>query len=59
MDFRYTVHDRWHGEFHLDHCGALLDVEHGIVVVDTSSRKTGENVVSEIRRALAASRRCR
>ncbi|BBX98587.1 hypothetical protein MLAC_38810 [Mycobacterium lacus] len=27
MDFRYTVHDRWHGEFRLDHCGALLDVE--------------------------------
>ncbi|MGV0853631.1 hypothetical protein [Mycolicibacterium phlei] len=27
MDFRYTVHDKWHGEFHLDHCGALLDVE--------------------------------
>ncbi len=27
MDFRYTLHDRWHGEFHLDHCGALLDVE--------------------------------
>ncbi|MDT7764338.1 MAG: hypothetical protein QOC63_3758 [Mycobacterium sp.] len=27
MDFRYTVHDRWHGEFHLDHCGALLDIE--------------------------------
>ena len=27
MDFRYTVHDRWHGEFHLDHCGALIDVE--------------------------------
>ena len=27
MDFRSTVHDRWHGEFHLDHCGALLDVE--------------------------------
>lgn len=27
MDFRYTVHDRWHGDFHLDHCGALLDVE--------------------------------
>jgi len=27
MDFRYTIHDRWHGEFHLDHCGALLDVE--------------------------------
>jgi hypothetical protein len=27
MDFRYTVHDRWHGEFHLEHCGALLDVE--------------------------------
>jgi hypothetical protein len=27
MDFRYDVHDRWHGEFHLDHCGALMDVE--------------------------------
>jgi hypothetical protein len=27
MDFRYTVHDRWHGEFRLDHCGALMDVE--------------------------------
>jgi hypothetical protein len=27
MDFRYTLHDRWHGEFHLDHCGALVDVE--------------------------------
>lgn len=27
MYFRYTVHDRWHGEFHLDHCGAPLDVE--------------------------------
>jgi hypothetical protein len=27
MDFRYTVHDRRHGVFHLDHCGALMDVE--------------------------------
>lgn len=27
MDFRYTVHDRYHGEFHLDFCGALMDVE--------------------------------
>ncbi|MCH9667702.1 MAG: hypothetical protein K0U80_07560 [Actinomycetia bacterium] len=27
MDFRYIVRDRWHGEFYLDHCGALLDVE--------------------------------
>lgn len=27
MDFRYTVHDPDHGEFHLDHCGALMDVE--------------------------------
>ena len=27
MDFRYTVHDEWHGEFQLDHCGALMDVE--------------------------------
>jgi hypothetical protein len=27
MDFRYVVHDHDHGEFHLDHCGALVDVE--------------------------------
>ncbi len=27
MDFRYSVTDRDHGAFHLDHCGALLDVE--------------------------------
>ena len=27
MDFRYTVHDPWHGEFRLDHFGALMDVE--------------------------------
>jgi hypothetical protein len=27
MDFRYHVEDRYHGGFHLDHCGALLDVE--------------------------------
>jgi hypothetical protein len=27
MDFRFTVHDDRHGEFHLDHCGALMDVE--------------------------------
>ena len=27
MDFRYTLEDRYHGGFHLDHCGALLDVE--------------------------------
>ncbi|MDC3725627.1 hypothetical protein HNC20_21265 [Rhodococcus rhodochrous] len=27
MDFRYRVHDRDHGEFWLDHCGALMDVE--------------------------------
>jgi recombination associated protein RdgC len=33
---------------------ALLDLEHGVVVVDTSSRKSGENVVSEIRRALGS-----
>jgi recombination associated protein RdgC len=33
---------------------ALLDLGHGIVVVDTSSRKNGENVVSEIRRALGS-----
>ncbi len=27
MDFRFTVRDDHHGEFHLDHCGALMDVE--------------------------------
>lgn len=27
LDFRFTVHDATHGEFHLDHCGALMDVE--------------------------------
>jgi hypothetical protein len=27
MDFRYTVHDRLHGEFELASCVALLDVE--------------------------------
>ena len=27
MDFRFSVLDEHHGEFHLDHCGALLDVE--------------------------------
>lgn len=27
LDFRFTVDDPWHGEFHLDHCGALMDVE--------------------------------
>ncbi|WP_024794880.1 hypothetical protein [Tomitella biformata] len=27
MDFRYEVFDHDHGQFHLDHCGALLDVE--------------------------------
>ena len=33
---------------------ALLDLEHGICVVDTSSRKSAENVASEIRRALGS-----
>jgi hypothetical protein len=27
MDFRYAVTDPHHGEFWLDHCGALMDVE--------------------------------
>ena len=27
MDFRYSVTDDHHGAFHLDHCGALMDVE--------------------------------
>ncbi|QOW19390.1 recombination-associated protein RdgC [Lysobacter ciconiae] len=33
---------------------ALLDLEHGILVVDSSSRKSAENVASEIRRALGS-----
>ncbi|HEX7322479.1 MAG TPA: hypothetical protein VF299_06010 [Mycobacterium sp.] len=27
MDFRFTLYDRWHGEFETASCGALLDVE--------------------------------
>jgi hypothetical protein len=27
MDFRYKIDDAFHGEFWLDHCGALMDVE--------------------------------
>ncbi|MFI7589744.1 hypothetical protein ACIB24_21965 [Spongisporangium articulatum] len=27
MDFRFSVQDARHGAFHLDHCGALMDVE--------------------------------
>ena len=27
MDFRFAVTDDHHGTFHLDHCGALMDVE--------------------------------
>ncbi|HEU4814311.1 MAG TPA: recombination-associated protein RdgC [Xanthomonadaceae bacterium] len=33
---------------------AILDLEHGICVVDTSSRKQAEHVVSEIRQALGS-----
>ena len=33
---------------------ALVDLEHGFIAVDASSRKTGENVVSEVRRALGS-----
>ena len=33
---------------------ALVDLKLGVCAVDTSSRKTGENVVSEIRRALGS-----
>ena len=33
---------------------ALIDLGHGVVAVDTSSRKSGENVVSEIRRAMGS-----
>jgi hypothetical protein len=27
MDFRYALHDNYHGQFWLDHCGALVDLE--------------------------------
>lgn len=33
---------------------AIVDHAHGIVAVDTSSRRAGENIVSEIRRALGS-----
>ena len=33
---------------------ALLDLEHGFLAVDTSSRKSGEAVASEIRRAMGS-----
>jgi len=33
---------------------AILDLENGVVVVDTSSRRVGENAVSEVRRALGS-----
>ncbi|HET6397229.1 MAG TPA: recombination-associated protein RdgC [Pseudoxanthomonas sp.] len=33
---------------------AMLDLEHGFLAVDTSSRKTGEAVASEIRRAMGS-----
>lgn len=33
---------------------AILDLEHGLCVVDTSSRKSAENVVAEIRHALGS-----
>src|SRR6476469_1268333 len=32
---------------------AMLDLEHGLCIVDTASRKSAESVISEIRRALA------
>jgi hypothetical protein len=27
MDFRYVIHDPYHGEFYLNHCGSLIDLE--------------------------------
>jgi recombination associated protein RdgC len=33
---------------------AQIDVGLGVVAIDTSSRKAGENVISEIRRALSS-----
>ncbi len=33
---------------------AYLDLQHGFIAVDTSSRKSAENVISEVRRALGS-----
>lgn len=33
---------------------AMLDLEHGLCIVDTASRKSAESVISEIRRALGS-----
>lgn len=33
---------------------ALIDTTHGVIAIDTSSRKTGEALVSEVRRALGS-----
>lgn len=38
---------------------AILDLQHGYIAVNSSSRKSGENVMSEIRGALGSFRRCR
>jgi len=35
-------------------CNATLDLGHGFIAVDTSSRKTAENLVSEVRHALGS-----
>ena len=35
-------------------CSATLDLEHGFIAVDTSSRKTAESLVSEVRHALGS-----
>ena len=35
-------------------CSATLDLEHGFIAVDASSRKTAENLVSELRHALGS-----
>jgi len=35
-------------------CSATIDLEHGFIAVDTSSRKTAENLVSEVRHALGS-----
>src|SRR5690606_31165892 len=36
------------------HTGATIDLEHGFIAVDTSSRKSAENLVSELRHALGS-----
>ena len=57
MDFRYVVHDEYHGGFILSHCGALMDVEPmGDEYVTSMSRHRGPTFDAT---AIATNRRAR